>query len=74
MSETDSLLKKNIDIENPNPIQDNEDNLNASELAKLDSLAASHYRQGKFLEASNLLKYVFIIILINNNNKIIIIF
>ena len=72
MNETDSLLKKNIDIENLT--QDSEENLNASELAKLDSLAASHYRQGKFLEASNLLKYVFIIILINNNNEIIIIF
>ena len=55
MSETDGLLQKkkeevNIDIEN------GDGNLDASELAKLDSLAASHYRQGKFLEASNLLK------------------
>ena len=57
-SETDSLLKKNDIIDIENPTQDSEENLNASELAKLDSLAASHYRQGKFLEASNLLKYV----------------
>jgi hypothetical protein len=52
MSETDSLLQKNIDIEG------GDGNLNANDLAKLDSLAASHYRQGKFLEASNLLKYI----------------
>lgn len=53
MSETDSLLQKNIiDVEG------GDGNLIANDLAKLDSLAASHYRQGKFLEASNLLKYV----------------
>jgi len=54
MSETDGLLQKKK--EDVNDIENGDGNLDASELAKLDSLAASHYRQGKFLEASNLLK------------------
>lgn len=61
MSETDGLLQNNnnnIDIENGDSL------INVNELAKLDSLAASHYRQGKFLEASNLLKYVIIIFIL----------